>query len=270
MHHLLAALRWVAGCTVQQAGPQPAHMLLAAAPAPPRAAAPQDQLAEVPVYAHPKAVVCADGSVEALEITYITIYAHNGPYRVGGAPFLQTGAHDVRRGWAGSLAAYGEDGCSSELLLAPHPALRSGIPAHPLPRPSACKCVQGDIEHCTARVDHRTGDLLGFWYNAHRSRDGCWVAASQVGGRNERFAVASQEMPTERCHPPCTINFCAAHPPCRRHAAATAPSLPMLPSTGMGCTQLPAASSATSSLATTCAAAAGLCGARAAWCCCRR
>lgn len=30
---------------------------------------PQDQLADVPVYAHPKAVVRADGSVEALEIT---------------------------------------------------------------------------------------------------------------------------------------------------------------------------------------------------------
>lgn len=29
----------------------------------------QDQLADVPVYAHPKAVVRADGSVEALEIT---------------------------------------------------------------------------------------------------------------------------------------------------------------------------------------------------------
>ncbi len=28
--------------------------------------------------------------------SYITIYAHNGPYRVGGVPFLQTGAHDVR------------------------------------------------------------------------------------------------------------------------------------------------------------------------------
>lgn len=38
----------------------------------------------------------------------------------------------------------------------------------------------GDIEHITARVDCTTGDILGMWYNSHRSRDGEWVSASQI------------------------------------------------------------------------------------------
>lgn len=115
--------------------------------------------------------------------SYVTIYAHNGPYRVGGAPFLQTGAHDVRGG-AGSMAA-----CRWLLswLLPSRPALLRNIPAQPAP---TTFCLQGDIEHCTARVDHQTGDLLGFWFNAHRSRDGCWVAAPQVGGSGGQASLS--------------------------------------------------------------------------------
>ena len=46
------------------------------------------------MYAHPKWIVGGDGSVEALEVQYLTLYAFNGAYNVGGLPFIQTGAHD--------------------------------------------------------------------------------------------------------------------------------------------------------------------------------
>jgi len=81
----------------------------------------------VPVYATAKAILTADESnYEALEITYITLFAHNGPYSIFG--ILNVGAHD------------------------------------------------GDIEHITVRVDIETEGLVGVWYNAHRNRDGTWVA----------------------------------------------------------------------------------------------
>ncbi|EFN60057.1 hypothetical protein CHLNCDRAFT_133315 [Chlorella variabilis] len=94
---------------------------------------PQEALDDVPIFAHPKLILGPDGcTVEALELTYITLYAHNGAYRVGGVGLIKTGDHD------------------------------------------------GDWEHCTARVHPTTGELLGMWYNAHRCRDGCWVAGPQV------------------------------------------------------------------------------------------
>lgn len=54
----------------------------------------QSQLDDVPIYAHPKLIRGAHGGVEALEISFLTLYAYNGEYRVGGLPFLTTGAHD--------------------------------------------------------------------------------------------------------------------------------------------------------------------------------
>lgn len=72
------------------------------------------------------------------------LYAYNGPYRVGGAPFLTTGAHD------------------------------------------------GDIEHLTVRCHPTTGALVGVWFNAHRSRDGCWVAGPQVGAYAGRLCRQAQ------------------------------------------------------------------------------
>ena len=49
---------------------------------------------DIPVYAHVKGILDEGGeSFEALEITYITLFAHNGPYTV--CPFiLDVGAHD--------------------------------------------------------------------------------------------------------------------------------------------------------------------------------
>jgi hypothetical protein len=44
----------------------------------------QDQIDDVPLYVNVKEVVDADGSVEALELNYITCWAHNGPLAVGG------------------------------------------------------------------------------------------------------------------------------------------------------------------------------------------
>eukprot|EP00887_Chlorella_sp_A99_P004572 scaffold4.g4572.t1 len=38
----------------------------------------------------------------------------------------------------------------------------------------------GDWEHLTARVHPQTGALIGIYFNAHRSRDGCWVPAEDV------------------------------------------------------------------------------------------
>ena len=56
---------------------------------------PLDQLQDVPVYAHVKAIVSSQDPslIEALEITYITLFAYNGDYEV--IPWLiKTGAHD--------------------------------------------------------------------------------------------------------------------------------------------------------------------------------
>lgn len=59
----------------------------------------QDKINDVPLYAHVKEITTlpdASGysSVEALEINYLTFYAYNGPYNVGGVRLIQTGAHD--------------------------------------------------------------------------------------------------------------------------------------------------------------------------------
>lgn len=60
-----------------------------------RWAAAQDCLDDVPVYAHVKEVCLPDGTMEALEITYITLYAHNGWYALGGMSWApRVGAHD--------------------------------------------------------------------------------------------------------------------------------------------------------------------------------
>jgi hypothetical protein len=60
-----------------------------------RRGAPRDSLPDVPVYAHAKAVLARDGSgVEALEINYVTLFAFNGPYDVGGLGLVHAGAHD--------------------------------------------------------------------------------------------------------------------------------------------------------------------------------
>lgn len=96
----------------------------------------------VPVYATAKAVLRADETAyEALEITYITLFAHNGPYSILG--MLDVGAHD------------------------------------------------GDIEHLTVRVDIETEGLIGVWYNAHRSRDGTWVAGPDVERDGEHGRLVS-------------------------------------------------------------------------------
>lgn len=134
---------------------------------PPRASAPcgpQERLGDVPVYAHPKAVVREDGAVEAIEVTYITLYAFNGPYAVGGVPFVTTGAHD------GALA---EGGAGMHAGVAPFTPVHTWLRL-PLPPPA------GDWEHITVRLHPVSGDLLGAFYNAHRPRDGTWVAAPQV------------------------------------------------------------------------------------------
>lgn len=64
-----------------------------------RAGFPVDKINDVPLYAHVKEITTlpdASGysSVEALEINYLTFYAYNGPYNVGGVRLIQTGAHD--------------------------------------------------------------------------------------------------------------------------------------------------------------------------------
>ena len=86
----------------------------------------QEHIDRVPLYAHIKEILCAasdpglysealdpssseGGQVEALEINYLTFYAYNGPYNVGGFRLVQTGDHDgdwehVTARWgAGSL-----------------------------------------------------------------------------------------------------------------------------------------------------------------------
>lgn len=57
-----------------------------------RCGQPLSEINSVPVYAHVKCVLRVDGTPEALEINYITLYAHNGSYKVAG--WFDVGAHD--------------------------------------------------------------------------------------------------------------------------------------------------------------------------------
>lgn len=52
---------------------------------------PKDLIDDVPLYVNAKEVVGADGRAEALELNYLTFFAHNGPYSVAG---FKVGAHD--------------------------------------------------------------------------------------------------------------------------------------------------------------------------------
>lgn len=55
----------------------------------------QDSLHTVPLYVHAKEVCTPEGEIEALEITYITFYAHNGWYALAGFSWSpRVGAHD--------------------------------------------------------------------------------------------------------------------------------------------------------------------------------
>ena len=58
-------------------------------------AAAQDVLHTAPLYVHVKEVCTLENATEALEITYITLYAHNGYYALGGHSWSpRVGAHD--------------------------------------------------------------------------------------------------------------------------------------------------------------------------------
>lgn len=54
----------------------------------------QEEIDRTPLYANAKWVVRKDGSPEAIEITYLTFYAHNGYYDIGYLGLLKVGAHD--------------------------------------------------------------------------------------------------------------------------------------------------------------------------------
>jgi len=86
--------------THQQSGGNDGSLYLALNPSA-RCGMPPDHIdGSVPLYVHPKAVITtsengkdASGVAEALELTYITFYAYNGPYYVGG--LIKTGHHDA-------------------------------------------------------------------------------------------------------------------------------------------------------------------------------
>ena len=115
----------------------------------------------MPVYANVKAVLGSGGVLEAYEITYLTLYAHNGHYALGGVPLplLHVGAHDGD--WEHCTARWARCGPASP------PGCARG-------RCTACRggpsLTRAGGRHPTRRVDPTTGELVGMWYNAHRSR----------------------------------------------------------------------------------------------------
>ena len=48
----------------------------------------------MPVYANVKEVIHQDGHTEAIEIHFLTFYAHNGTYDVGYVGLFKVGSHD--------------------------------------------------------------------------------------------------------------------------------------------------------------------------------
>lgn len=48
----------------------------------------------MPLYGNAKWVIGRDGVAEALEVQYLTFYAHNGWYDIGYIGLLKVGAHD--------------------------------------------------------------------------------------------------------------------------------------------------------------------------------
>lgn len=55
---------------------------------------PQEKINDTPLYANVKRVVNKDGTLAAIEINYLTFYAHNGHYDVGYIGLFKVGAHD--------------------------------------------------------------------------------------------------------------------------------------------------------------------------------
>ena len=54
----------------------------------------QEEINDTPLYANVKLVQQPNGSAAALEINYLTFYAHNGWYNVGYLGLWKVGAHD--------------------------------------------------------------------------------------------------------------------------------------------------------------------------------
>lgn len=113
-----ACPRWAAGCwlghpcQLLRSFPLAAHPQLSSPLSPCASSLPavQEALDDVPIFAHPKLILGPDGcTVEALELTYITLYAHNGAYRVGGVGLIKTGDHDGD--WEHCTARWASPGC---------------------------------------------------------------------------------------------------------------------------------------------------------------
>ncbi len=51
----------------------------------------QEKINDTPLYANVKRVVNEDGSLAAIEINYLTFYAHNGHYDIGYVGLLKVG-----------------------------------------------------------------------------------------------------------------------------------------------------------------------------------
>ena len=133
------------------------------------------------MYAHPKWIIGGDGSVEALEVQYLTLYAFNGAYNVGGLPFIQTGAHDgdwehcTARSAASLSCMTCSAACTSQVF--------GSWPASNMWRGCAA------VSRFARRLHPATGELIGLWYNAHRSRDGSWVAGPEVRQSCSKFSM---------------------------------------------------------------------------------
>ena len=83
----------------------------------------QDELHKVPVYANVKQVCRPDGPMEAIEINYLTFYAHNGTYDVGYMGLFRVGSHDGD--WEHCTVRCGpvkQEDCSSQLTGFAFPA----------------------------------------------------------------------------------------------------------------------------------------------------
>lgn len=61
------------------------------------------------------------------------------------------------------------------------------------------------------RVHPTSGKLLGMWYNAHRSRDGCWVGGLEVRTREEGCPLPRWATHTPYSRPFSLPSSCPAH-----------------------------------------------------------
>jgi hypothetical protein len=107
----------------------------------------QDKINDTPLYANVKRVVNKDGTLSAIEINYLTFYAHNGHYDVGYVGLFKVRRDTLAPDHCRSIQIHSSHHCFA-VIWVHHRAAAVKVGAH-----------DGDWEHITVRLSAETGAL---------------------------------------------------------------------------------------------------------------